>query len=97
MTEFFYGMTLADQIDGFRKDRQRLAEENAKLRRENAELLDEIEHLLIKRQLIEDTNTELRELCADMWEAVKTHKRINFAQLLRFGERVHELRVEVDG
>lgn len=42
----------------------------------------------------EAENVKLRAFCADMWEAIKTHKRINFAQLLRFGERVSELGIE---
>lgn len=35
--------------------------------RENAELRDEIKHLLIKRQYTEDANTELRELVRAMY------------------------------
>lgn len=45
---------------------------------------------------LEDENVKLRKLASDMWKAISTHKRINFAQLLRFGERMHELRIEVD-
>lgn len=38
-------------------------------------------------------NEKLREQCAEMWEAIKTHERVNFATILRFGERLRKLGV----
>lgn len=84
--------------------------ENAKLGRENAELRDEIEHLLIKRQLIEDVNTELRELVLDMWRftgtACKKYPRlfdpaaqggqvVQLNMIDAFDQRMRELGIEV--
>lgn len=43
-----------------------LEEDCRQLRRENAELQDEIKHLLVKRQYTEDENAKLRELCIRM-------------------------------
>ena len=66
-------MSVLDEIqpewDALRAAVKELAEiadmqtaEAKRLRRENAELRDEIDHLLIKRQHTEDVNTKLREL-----------------------------------
>ena len=38
------------------------------LRRENAEMRDEIKHLLIKRQYTEDVYTKLRKLIRKAWK-----------------------------
>ena len=54
-------------------------EKNERLQAENAKLCDE--------------NVKLREQCAEMWEAIKTHERVNFATILRFGERLRKLGV----
>ncbi len=46
-----------------------------------------------RNDLLASDNAKLREQCAEMWEAIKTHERVNFATILRFGERLHKLGV----
>lgn len=42
---------------------------------------------------VKSQNAKLKEQCAEMWEAIKTHERVNFATILRFGERLRKLEV----
>lgn len=79
------------------------------LRRENAELRDEIEHLLIKRQHTEDVNTKLRELVRDYDHCTihadcsrceydgKLSAHCPFSPCFPDIDELHELGVEVDG
>lgn len=72
-----------------------LCQENERLRELADGAMNEADRLTHDAAALQIENAKLRMLCADMWEAIKTHKRINFAQLLRFGERVSELEIEV--
>lgn len=60
------------------------------LRRENAELRDEIKHLLIKRQHTEDVNAKLREQVDYMTPLAL------YAASERERDRMRELGVEVE-
>lgn len=79
------------------------------LRRENAELIDENKHLLIKRQHTEDVNAKLRELVetmhGDMREMLDTIDKGSdtwgfcryYGELLDSAEtRMRELGIEAD-
>ncbi|MBR3223689.1 MAG: hypothetical protein IKF78_00015 [Atopobiaceae bacterium] len=48
---------------------------------------------LMQINQLRDENADLRKLCAEMWEAIKEHKRVTFAKLLRFGEQLVKLGV----
>ena len=48
---------------------------------------------LMQINQLRDENTELKKLCAEMWETIKEHNRVTFAQLLRFGERLVKMGV----
>lgn len=48
---------------------------------------------LMQINQLRDENTELRKLCAEMWETINEHNRVTFAQLLRFGERLVKMGV----
>ena len=48
---------------------------------------------LMQINQLRDENTELKKLCAEMWETINEHNRVTFAQLLRFGERLVKMGV----
>lgn len=48
---------------------------------------------LMQINQLRDENTELKKLCAEMWETITEHNRVTFAQLLRFGERLVKMGV----
>lgn len=97
-------LSAQQHLDYFRKDVKNLKAENEKLREdlEDQEGYDQMLRDRLRQQTelhvkAEAENAKLRKLVRDMWEAIGTHKRINFAQLLRFGERLQELGIEVEG
>lgn len=67
------------------EDEQRNAELDFQIK-DNWKLTAE---LMVSRQ----DNEDLRKLCAEMWETIKEHNRVTFAQLLRFGERLVKMGV----
>ena len=48
---------------------------------------------LMQINQLRDENTELKKLCAELWETITEHNRVTFAQLLRFGERLVKMGV----
>lgn len=48
---------------------------------------------LMQINQLRDENTELRKLCAEMWETINAHNRATFAKLVRFGEQLVKMGV----
>ena len=63
----------------------------------NTNYLDYENGVLLKmherNDVLRAENAKLRQQCAEMWEAIKTRKRVNFATILRFCERLRKLGV----
>ena len=99
-------MSVLDEIqpewDALRDAVKELAEiadmqiaEAKRLRHENAELIDEIDHLLIKRQHTEDVNTKLRELVDELYP-LADYGAMDASELDRAHDLMRELGIEVD-